>query len=174
MKSLALLILLGGFALAGCGGGDADVAEGPAGSSSGGHTEDDAQGGEAEMPMTALSYLMGEEIVGSYPHDIDLWNSEPLHGRLQSLLGEEYDTFVENMQVVGPVAHEDGLVYIMGNRRNYGGVHSAVLVADTAHDNLKVWMLKDGAITDYVESDATVVKAPNEVSMYISNWTPGS
>jgi hypothetical protein len=147
--------------LAACGGGDegADLAE-----------EEEATPPDATA-ATALSYL--NDHVGKYPGDVELWTTEPLASRLQTLLGEHYGVFVENVAVVGPIAEEEGMIYVMGNKENRGGIDSAVIVADVANDNVKVWLLQEGNVREFVEKDM-FVKLPSEAVVHIAGWNEGS
>ena len=127
--------------------------------------------GDGTAAETELSYLA--DFVGKTPADAGIWTTEPLNARLRALLGDAHPTFLENIQVVGPVAEEERNNYLMGNKAHQGGIDSAVLVADTVNNNLKVWLLRGGSISEFVEKDQ-FVKLPNEAVMYIANWTPGS
>jgi hypothetical protein len=155
---LALALIL---PLAACGGGDkAEVAD-----------EGSAAPAVETAAVTELSYL--KDHVGQYPGDAGLWATEPLATRLQTLLGDQYDVFVEHMADVGPIAEEEGMVYVMGNKQGRAGTDSAVLVADVANDNIKVWVLKDGNVQEFVEKDM-FVKLPSEAVVHIAEWNPGS
>jgi hypothetical protein len=155
---LALALIL---PLAACGGGnEAEVAE-----------EGTAAPADETAAVTELSYL--DDHVGKYPADVELWTTEPLASRLRALLGDQYDLFVENMAVVGPIAKEEGMIYVMGNKEHRGGIDSAVLVVDEANDNIKVWLLNDGNTQEFVEKDM-FVKLPSEAVAYIAGWNEGS
>lgn len=155
---LALALIL---PLAACGGGEeAEVTD-----------EASSQAAEEAPMATELTYL--NDHVGQYPSDSDFWTSEPLASRLQTLLGEDYDVFVEHMAVAGPVAEEEGMIYVMGNKKDRRGIDSAVFVADVANDNLKVWILNEGDVREFVEKDM-FVKLPSEAVVYIAEWNEGS
>ena len=168
MKRIFFLLVLM-LPLAACGGGDTDTAD--SGAKLEGF-EEGTTGGDAARPQTALSYLRDYE--GQYPNQSDLWTKEPLGSRLQSMLGSRFSAFQQNMQEVGPAMVEGDYLYVTGNRQNQGGDHSAVFLADLVGDNIKVWLLTNGRIKEYVEKEGQAMKLPNEAAMYIANWTPGS
>jgi hypothetical protein len=156
---LALALIL---PLAACGGGDQEAEVG----------EHEGEGpSDAPPAVTELSYLEGH--VGSYPAEVELWAADPLGTRLQALLGDQYETFVENIAESGPIAEEEGMVYVMGNKKGGEGMESALLVADVANDNVKVWVLSDGNVSEYVEKDM-FVKLPSEAVVHIAGWNEGS
>ena len=164
-----LLVFAIALSLTACGGSDevADVEKQGKIFEEGGEAADNG-GAPAE---TELSYLAN--FIGKNPVEAGVWTTDPLNARLKVLLGDSHPTFLENIQVVGPVAEEEGSIYLMGNKPHQGGIDSAVIVADTINDNIKVWLLRGGNITEFVEKDQ-FVKLPNEAVMYIANWTPGS
>ena len=164
-----LIILSISLSLASCGSSSEDVAEVEKKGKI--FEEEEGATGSGSHAETELSYLAN--FIGRSPSEAEIWTTGPLSARLRTLLGDAHGTFLENIQVVGPIAEEEGNIYLMGNKAHQGGIDSAVFVADTVNDNLKVWLLRDGNITEFVEKDQ-FVKLPNEAVMYIANWTPGS
>lgn len=142
MRMLVLSLILALLA-AGCGG--PDRAEGTSGSAAS-PARDDASG---------LAYLAS--FVGRYPYDVDLWNTQPLNARLQALLGEQYPTFVDNMEVQGPLeAYGDGVVWTSGNKAHQGGIESAMLLADTRSGALEVYLLTGQKLWHHAEREPRI------------------
>jgi hypothetical protein len=111
------------------------------------------------------------EQVGRYPRDIDLWNREPLAGRLRALLGERLARFVENMGVQSPLLEEDGILYVTGNKQHSGGTDAAALVADLRRDAVWVWLLVDGESEAFLDRDVEV-ELPADVRIVLENAEP--
>jgi hypothetical protein len=109
-----------------------------------------------------------EPLVGRYPHETHLWQQEPLAGRLHALLGSDLPAFLGNMEVVGPLSEEDGLLYVVGNKQHRGGTDAAAIVMDLHRDAIWVWLLRDGKGEIRVERDADV-PLPEDVRITLAN-----
>lgn len=109
--------------------------------------------------------------VGKYPNDgVNFLATPPLSDRLEELLGDDFDKFQENMQTVGPLSEENGLLYITGNKDNDGGNNAAALVINPEQDTLFVWTLFDGvssAVTE--EEEGVTVPVPVDVQTMMEN-----
>lgn len=107
-------------------------------------------------------------LVGRYPRDVDLWNREPLAGRLHTLLDERFATFVANTEVQGPLLEEDGILYVTGNKAHSGGSDAAALVMDLRRDAVWVWLLADGEAEAFLDRDVEV-ELPADVRIVLQN-----
>lgn len=126
-------------------------------------TEEAASEGE----MGSLADL--SQYIGKYPNDgVNFLTISPLAERLQDLLGDDYDKFQGNMETVGPLSEENGLLYITGNKDNDGGTDAAALVIDPEQDTLFVWTLIDGAGSVVTESEEAVT-LPADVQTMMEN-----
>jgi len=140
------LVLMAALWVVGCDGqhGTHNQAASPVGASS--HaTAESGQG---------LAYLAS--LVGQHPNHIDLWATEPLNARLHALLGMQYRSFIDNMEVQGPLAAYDGVVWASGNRAHRGGVDAAVLLVDTRTDKLEVYLLTDHRLWHHAEREPRI------------------
>lgn len=111
------------------------------------------------------------ELVGRHPADIDLWQREPLAGRLRALLGARFDAFVENTGVQSPLLEEDGILYVTGNKQHSGGTDAAALVVDLRRDVIWVWLLAGGESEAFLERDVEV-ELPADVRIVLENAEP--
>jgi hypothetical protein len=111
------------------------------------------------------------DLVGQYPRDVDLWNREPLAGRLRVLLGERFATFVTNTEVQSPLLEEDGILYVTGNKQHSGGTDAAALVADLRRDAVWVWLLVGGESEALLDRDVEV-ELPADVRIVLENAEP--
>jgi hypothetical protein len=107
-------------------------------------------------------------LVGRYPREIDLWNREPLAGRLRALLGEKLETFARNTEVQGPLLEEQGILYVTGNRQHSGGSDAAALVVDLRRDAVWVWLLVGGESEAFLDRDVEV-ELPADVRIVLEN-----
>jgi len=111
------------------------------------------------------------ELVGRYPHDVGLWEREPLASRLRALLGERLPIFVARMEVQGPLLEEDGILYVTGNRPHRGGLDAAALVIDLRRDAVWVWLLVNGESEALLDRDVPV-ELPVDVRLLLENVEP--
>jgi len=159
----ALAVLLAWAALA-CGGGSEEAPPAPA--------ETPPAPAVVTPPAGYPSPLAPlRELVGQYPRDVDLWNREPLAGRLRALLGERFATFVENTGVQSPLLEDDGILYVTGNKQHSGGTDAAALVADLRRDAVWVWLLVGGESEAFLDRDVEV-ELPADVRIVLENAEP--
>jgi len=111
------------------------------------------------------------ELVNRYPADVDLWNREPLAGRLRALLGARFEAFVANTAVQSPLLEEDGILYVTGNKPHRGGTDAAALVMDLRRDVIWVWLLEGGDSEAFLERDVEV-ELPADVRIVLENAEP--
>lgn len=111
------------------------------------------------------------DLVGQYPRDLDLWNREPLAGRLRALLGDRLATFVTNTEVQGPLLEEDGILYVTGNKQHSGGTDAAAVVIDLRRDAVWVWLLVGGESEALLDRDVEV-ELPADVRIVLENAEP--
>ncbi len=119
--------------------------------------------GSTDADTASLAYLASR--VGQYPHDIDLWNTQPLNTRLHALLGEQYPTFIDNMEVQGPLETFDGAVWTSGNRAHQGGIEAAVLLVDTRTDALEVYLLTGHRLWHHAEREPRIALQGDAATM---------
>ena len=103
-------------------------------------------------PQAGLDSLVG--LAGKYPHDVKLWETTPLGERLKTLLGAQYDPFLANLGVQGPLARCGDVVWTSGNKPHEGGTEGALLLADTKANAIEVYLLTKGVLSYYREKGA--------------------
>jgi PBP1b-binding outer membrane lipoprotein LpoB len=118
-----------------------------------------------------LAYL--RNFIGKRADDMKLWESQPLQGRLQALLGADYETFISSMREQIPLAEDSGVIYTIGrNEQTKGG---AVFMADIANDVIEVKQVsgRTRQIKDYGEpGPALKVPAKVEQALKVFQRTP--
>lgn len=137
--------------------------------------------GNAAAPATGpvdLSSWQGlETAVGRYPAEIKLYEASVLTAPLKALLGDEYDDFLENMGVSGPLSKE-GVLFATGNKPHEGGSDAAFILIDPATQKLEVGIWDDGKFKSYA-SPGALMNRPKDVKTMIGNMrdaakTPGA
>jgi uncharacterized membrane protein len=108
---------------------------------------------------------------GAYPHTVRLWSDGAIHDRLKALLGTAMKEFLENMKVQSPLMKDDGIFYVTGNRPHYGGLDTAIFLADPASDTIEVILFKNRLRRDFKEGGRDVA-LPYEVDATIDNMSP--
>jgi len=103
-----------------------------------------------------LDYLFG--MIERTPGESGLFESEPLHGRLVALLGNDYSILLDNMKIQGPLSRAGGLVYAEGTGTGPG--EAAVLMAAPKQDRLVVILVTDGSMKQYAEDDESLPPPP--------------
>lgn len=107
-------------------------------------------------------------LAGRYPRELELWNREPLAGRLRALLGPRLEDLVRNTEVQGPLLEEQGVLYVTGNKQHSGGSDAAALVVDLRRDALWVWLLVAGTSQVFLDRDVDI-ELPADVRIVIEN-----
>jgi hypothetical protein len=123
----------------------------------------------ASAPAAAKDLSSLRESVGKYPRDIQLFDTEPLHGRLVALLGDRYPTFLANMGTQGPLSADGPVLYVIGNKPHAGGDSQAILLIDLTQDLVHVHLLEEREMAELRERDAEIAWPP-DVQTTISNW----
>ena len=103
-----------------------------------------------------LDYLFG--MIERTPGESGLFESEPLHGRLRALLGNDYSILLDNMNIQGPLSRAGGLVYAEGTGTGSG--EAAVLMAAPKLDRLVVILITGGSMKEYAEDDESLPPPP--------------
>ncbi|MFN0170396.1 MAG: hypothetical protein ACKV22_28585 [Bryobacteraceae bacterium] len=106
---------------------------------------------------------------GQYPATIGLWSREPLHSYLKDLLGRQYPTFLENIEVASPVTEEHGVLFITGNRLNGGAEAGAVLLADPEQKSLRV-SVWDGSTWIHHSNGGGDIHIPHEADKFYQRY----
>ncbi|GBQ61174.1 hypothetical protein CFR76_07610 [Komagataeibacter swingsii] len=118
-------------------------------------------------PDTAL----GRELAaatGHYAPETDLFGQGPLATIVKRKLGAQYDSFIQNMEVAGPLEAAGDVLFITGNRRHEGGSRNAWLLIDRAGRNMTIGLLNPGALSLYTTGPVPLAK-PADVRTLIEN-----
>jgi hypothetical protein len=118
-------------------------------------------------PASNFAYLRAH--VGKYPRDIQLFETEPLHARLVSLLGERYDAMIESFGTQGPLSADGPVLYAIGNKPHAAGEEQAILLIDLDRDLVNVKLMNEMEMQEFRER-SEVVELPAEVQTTIANW----
>jgi hypothetical protein len=122
---------------------------------------------EPAAPAAGLGALRAH--VGKYPRDVALFDTEPLHTRLLTLLGTRYTAFLVNFGTQGPLSEEGPVLYALGNKPHAGGDSAAILLIDVPRDLIHVHLLDERELAEYRERDEEIA-LPADVETTISNW----
>ena len=114
-----------------------------------------------------LAYLRAQ--VGKYPRDIQLFETEPLHGRLVALVGDRYPALVEFFGTQGPLSADGPVLYAIGARPHAAGDEQAILLVDLDRDLVNVKLMDTAEMQEFRERNEAV-ELPGEVQTTIANW----
>ena len=107
---------------------------------------------------------------GKYRWDgVDYLKQGVLAQRLKALTGSQYETLLKNLQTVGPLEAEDGMLRISGNRQHMGGEEVAAVVIDPARNGLRVWLLSEGKHQVFTDVEGADIPWPSGVQAMIKN-----
>lgn len=112
-----------------------------------------------------------QQYVGTYPSDsqVSFLEQGVLAERLKQMLGADYANFLLNMRTVGPLT-QDGMVwFITGNRPHEGGMEEAAVVIDAPQNAIRVWMLHEGKVNEWITPVGAQVPWPTDVQTMIDN-----
>lgn len=126
--------------------------------------------GAAAVDVSSWAAL--DAAVGKYPADLKLFEQSVLVAPLKSLLGDDFDDFVENMSVAGPLSR-DGVLYATGNKPHEGGSDAAYLLVDPKAEKLEVGLWEDGKFKSYTSPGALLAR-PKDVKTMIANFRAGA
>lgn len=136
-----------------------------------GGPEPAANGADAAAPVpapTASSWAGLAGKVGAYPRDIGLFDTSAISGELKALLGDQFDTFKANMEVQGPLAEADGVLWTSGNKPHEGGREAAYLLIDPDARQIEVGLWHDGRLRTFASPGASIAR-PADVRALIDN-----
>lgn len=120
---------------------------------------------EGEQGLDSLKLLEGK-----YRWDgVDYVKDGVLAERLKTLMGQQYDTLLKNLQTLGPLEPVSGLLYVMGNRQHQGGEEMAAVVIDPVRNGLRVWLLSEGKQTVFTDVEGAEIPWPSAVLTMFSN-----
>jgi hypothetical protein len=125
---------------------------------------------EAPAPAKAesnLAYLRAQ--VGKYPRDVQLFDTEPLHGRLVALVGDRYPALVEYFGTQGPLSADGPVIYAIGAKPHAAGDEQAILLVDLEQDLVNVKLMDAKEMQEFRER-SQAVELPGEVQTTIANW----
>jgi len=130
-----------------------------------------------DLPSTAVPSVdaspLGElkQYVGTYPSDSNMSFLEQgvLAERLKRMLGKDYSTLLNNLRTVSPLTEDAGRWFITGNRPHEGGKEMAAVVVDAAKNAVRVWMLHEGKVREYVDPSTANIPWPREVQTMLDN-----
>ena len=102
-----------------------------------------------------FAYLL--ELDGKYAQESELFDKEPMKGRLKTLLGEEeYIAFVSRMEVQTPIAVNDKEVFMEGLMTRGDGTDEAAIIIDVTKNLLWVMIYSDGKNVQVYKDDRDV------------------
>ena len=109
--------------------------------------------------------------VGTYPSDsnVSFLEQGVLADRLKTMLGKEYPTLLANLRTVGPLTDDAGRWFITGNRPHEGGTEAAAVVVDAAQNAVRVWMLHEGKVSEFVDPMNASIPWPKDVQTMVDN-----
>lgn len=120
---------------------------------------------EGEQGLDSLKLLEGK-----YRWDgVDYVKDGVLAERLKTLMGQQYDTLLKNLQTLGPLEPVSGLLYVMGNRQHQGGEEMAAVAIDPVRNGLRVWLLSEGKQTVFTDVEGAEIPWPSAVLTMFSN-----
>ena len=107
---------------------------------------------------------------GKYRWDgVDYLKQGVLAQRLKALTGSKYETLLKNLQTVGPLEADDGMLRVSGNRQHMGGEEVAAVVIDPARNGLRVWLLSEGKHQVFTDVEGADIPWPSGVQAMIKN-----
>ena len=113
----------------------------------------------------AITYYL-QRSLGQPPDVVNLWAVELINTRLQALLEEQYDRFVQNMTTPGVVSKEESVFYVLGQ----GDEGQAIFLLDEANNTIEVKLLSDKDMAEYTEGGQEIQNLPTDVTTAIANW----
>ena len=113
----------------------------------------------------AITYYL-QRSLGQPPDVVNLWAVELINTRLQALLEEHYDRFVQNMTTPGLVSKEESIFYVLGQ----GDEGQAIFLLDEANNTIEVKLLSDQDMAEYTEGGQEIQNLPTDVTTAIVNW----
>ncbi|HVI99135.1 MAG TPA: hypothetical protein VM657_08725 [Sphingomonas sp.] len=123
---------------------------------------------EADATAAESSWAGLRDLIGQYPRDSGLFESSVIAGDLKALLGDKLATFMQDMEVQGPLAEEKGVLWTSGNKTHQGGIDAAYLLIDPATRQLEVGLWENGVLQTYASPGAPLTK-PADVETLIAN-----
>jgi hypothetical protein len=112
-----------------------------------------------------LQYL--EKYLGQQPAEVSLWHTEPLHSRLQELLGDQYYLFLGIMQEAGPLK-EERVLYTIGTHPDPKIRGLGILLVDVENNSLHISLVFDHKREQFQTIGADFY-VPREVTQYLEN-----
>lgn len=121
----------------------------------------------APTPVSELATL--RQYIGKYPYEgVNYLTVDPLKRRLGALLGEKYPIFIENMNVIGPLGDDGGLLYTYGNAPHRGMLDMGGIVIDPGQDAIYVWLMEQRKVTEFRENQKSI-PVPQYLQTIIAN-----
>ena len=117
-------------------------------------------GGFGDDPLDELARWAGAAPGGS-----DFWSASILKPRLASLLGPRLAAFEAAMQVTGRLMYDEGVFYVLGNKRGEEGRTVAIFLADPDTDTIQVILVEKGRREDFKEGGRDVPLPPEARTM---------
>ena len=136
-----------------------------------GMTADAALVAQSAEKAAASSLEELKQYVGTYPStsSVNFLEQGVLADRLKQVLGNDYTIFLSNMRTVSPLTEDAGRWFITGNRPHEGGMGEAAVVIDAAQNAVRVWMLHDGKVTEWLDPQGANVPWPKDVQTMVDN-----
>ncbi len=118
-------------------------------------------------PDTALEQELAAA-TGHYAADSNLLGTGPLADILKQELGAQYGSFIQNMQVAGPLTAAGDVLFMTGNKPHAGGSSIAWLVLDRSGRDMTAGILNPGQLSLYTTGTTPVTK-PADVRTLLEN-----
>lgn len=115
-----------------------------------------------------LSFLL--DMNDKYPYESNLFESEPMKTRLETIMGEKYLTFLQRMEVQTPILVKGNEVFMSGFMKHSGGEEEAALVVDISKNLIWVLTFENGKDLNIYKDDRDV-RMPNLLLMKIKELT---
>lgn len=125
-----------------------------------------AEGAPAMKVQVDWSAL--RNLVGQYPNQVPMLEAPALRARLEVLFGADYATAMRNLEVAAPLAEQDGVLYVSGNRAHRGGDEAVAIAMEPATDRIRAWLLHDGQARVLAEPGADF-QWPADIATMIDN-----
>ncbi|KAB8124235.1 hypothetical protein D3W54_08495 [Komagataeibacter medellinensis] len=126
----------------------------------------------AVLPSAAdPSAALAEELTmasGHYAPDMELFGKGPLATTLRQMLGDRYATFMQNMQVAGPLQPTGDRLFMIGNKQHEGDSRLAWLLTDRQGRNITVGLLNPGRVEIYTTGHTPLAK-PDDIRTLLAN-----
>ncbi len=118
---------------------------------------------------SSLSYI--EKYVGRYPRTAKMFESEPLQSQLTELIGDQYRTFLQCLQVGSLLKRsEAGIYYLAGRGRGENSNNRAYLLIDPVLNQIEAGLILKGNVKRF-RGPGNEIPVPPEIRMLVEEAT---